>query len=88
MDHDGKITSKDSAMFHERMEDDEVHSHASPSSYSNGGWTPLHTIVQWGMILAFVGFILLVLKGILPLNFVTFIMGVGCLGGIVGLLTM
>lgn len=64
MNHDGKIDSHDSALFHEMLGEN---SSNSPSS-SNEPWTVYHSIAKGLMLLFFGGFIFLLFQDVIPLN--------------------
>ena len=64
MNHDGKIDSHDSALFHEMLDQE---SSNTPSS-SNEPWTIHHSIAKGLMLLFFGGFIFLLFKDVIPNN--------------------
>ena len=68
MDHDGEITIKDHAMFHEMMEEDEQTASAPSYSGSSEPWTIYHSFAKGLFLLLFGGYLLLLFNGVFPIN--------------------
>lgn len=68
MDHDGRIISKDHAMFHEMMEEDERSNSVKPGSGSSEPWTVYHSFAKGLLLLLFGGYLLFLFKGVFPMN--------------------
>lgn len=76
MDHDGKITGMDSALFHDMLDEDqkkeEQYSRTS-SSFSGSSNTEIaaYRIVKTLFLLLFGGYLVLLFKGVFPINGLT-----------------
>lgn len=88
MDHDGEITGKDFAQFHEMLDEDQKEDRSSGGSTRYGGkpWSIVDSVVKWGLILACGGYLVLLFKGVFPINEFTALLAIFCIGGILGLL--
>ena len=90
MDHDGEITGKDSALFHEMLDEDqeEVRNSGGSTRYGGGSWSIVDSVVKWGLILICGGYLALLVKGVFPINVLTALLALFCIGGILGLLNL
>ena len=68
MDHDGKITGKDSAMFHEMMEEDERSCESRTHYGSSKPRTIYHTFAKGVLLLLFGGYPVLLFNGVFSIN--------------------
>lgn len=81
MDHDGKITRKDHAMFHEMMDEDQRQYSGHTPSYTNHSWTREEWkvfLVRWLIMMLFFAPVGALLKGSIPSNFFTVLLSVVC----------
>lgn len=83
MDHDGKITSKDTGMFHEMMDEDEKSSYSHKYLCENG-YSRKQFWTRAAIAFACCCFSSWMLEGALPINLLTIVLGIG--SGIASLL--
>ena len=86
MDHDGEITTKDCAMFHEMMEEDEKHSKSDFPFLCTNAYSRKQFWTRAAIALACGGFASRVLDGTIPINFFTGVLMIVC--GIASILLM
>lgn len=69
MDHNGKIDSRDGALFHAMLDEDQEQEQVGrPSSGSNEPWTVYHSMAKGLLLLLFGGFLALLFNGVFPIN--------------------
>ena len=78
MDHDGEITSKDTGIFHEMMDEDERTSESNFPILCTNGYSREEFWIRLAIIYACGGFAGMVLNGTIPINFFTGVLGIIC----------
>ena len=83
MDHDGKITSKDTGMFHEMMDEDKKNA-SSHKYFCENGYSRNQFWTRAAIAFACCCFSRWMLDGTIPINLLTIVLGIG--SGIASLL--
>ena len=78
MDHDGEITCKDVAMFHEMLDEDERASESDFPILCSNGYSRTEFWIRVAIAFACGYFAGGVLDGTIPINFFTGVLGIVC----------
>ena len=75
MDHNGTVDGKDAALFHELLDAEQGSGHAGSGGSTSEPWTVYHSFAKGLLLLLFGGLLFLLLKGVLPVNAFTAVLG-------------